>query len=289
MKNIFTSQKANTLAAFIVIIVWILGSSVFFTVKEYEKAAAFRFGEYMREYNTPGLKIKWPWPYEIVYKVDVRLQLYSPKEMVLQERTKKKLLIDFFTLYKVESPMIFFTKVGGSMTKATHRLDDNITSDIAAVIGESTFDEIVTSSRQTLLDNIQEKSNRGLEDIKLKVCFLSFNRVELPDENKAAVFRDMINNRNKISSQYRSEGQMISDSITSNADFLVADILAKAEMQANTIKGQADQERISILNKGYAQSAPLFRIYNEIETFKKAYSKNTEWILDRKNILNPPK
>jgi hypothetical protein len=60
-------------------------------------------------------------------------------------------------------------------------------------------------------------------------------------------------------------------------------------MQANTIKGQADQERIAILNKGYAQSAPLFRIYNEIETYKKAYSKNTEWILDGKNILSPPK
>jgi membrane protease subunit HflC len=264
-------------------------SSVFFTVKEYEKAAAFRLGKYAREYNTSGLKMKFPWPLENVYKVDTRLQLHTPREMTLQERSKKKLLIDYFTLYKIERPKTFFSKIGGSMEKAIHRLDDNTGSDVSAIIGEITFDEIVTNNRQMLLDTIQKMSNRGLEDIDLKIYFMSFNRVELPDENKQAVFRDMVNDRNKISSQYRSEGQMISDSITSNADFLVADIIAVATMQADSIKGQADKERIAILNKAYALSAPLFRIYNEIETYKKAYSTNTEWILDGKNILSPPK
>jgi membrane protease subunit HflC len=288
MKKIFTDTKSNWIATVIVVVVFIIVSSMLFTIKEYEKAAAFQFGKYAREYNTPGLKVKAPWPFETVYKVDTRLQLHSAREMTIQEKTKKKLLIDYFTLYRIERPKTFFTKIGGNMEKAIHRLDDNTGSDVAAIIGESSFDDIVTNKRQQLLDTIQKMSNRGLEDIDLKIYFMSFNRVELPDENKAAVFRDMINDRNKISSQYRSEGQMVYDSITSNADFLVADIIAKANRTADSIKGRADQERIAILNKGYAQSAPLFRIYNEIETYKKAYTKNTEWILDGKTLLSPP-
>jgi membrane protease subunit HflC len=289
MKKVFQNPKSNWIAASIVVVLWIIFSSMLFTVKEYEKAAAFKFGKYVREYNTPGLKIKAPWPFETIYKVDTRLQLHSAREMTIQEKTKKKLLIDYFILYRIERPKTFFTKIDGNIQKAIHRLDDHTGSDVAAIIGESGFDDIVTNNRQTLLDTIQKMSNRGLEDIDLKIHFMSFNRVELPDENKPAVFRDMINDRNKISSQYRSEGQMISDEITSNADFLVADIVAKANMQADSIRGRADQERIAILNKGYAQSAPLFRIYNEIETYKKSYSRNTEWVLDGKNILTPPK
>jgi regulator of protease activity HflC (stomatin/prohibitin superfamily) len=82
---------------------------------------------------------------------------------------------------------------------------------------------------------------------------------------------------------------MVYDSITSHADFLVADIEATADRQSDSIRGRADKERLSILNKGYAQSATLFRIYNEIETYRISYGKNTEWILDGKHILSPPK
>lgn len=289
MKNIFKNTKNNCIAAGILIFIGILLSSMLFTLKEYEKASAFAFGKHSRDYEKPGLHIKAPWPFEKVSKVDGRLQLYTAREMTLQEKTKKKLLIDYFSLFRIENARTYFTKIGGDMRKAIHRLDDNTGSDVAAVIGENSFDDIVTHKRNALLEDIKKQSNRGLEDIDIEIKFMSFNRVELPDENKAAVFRDMINDRNKISNQYRSEGQMVADSITSNADFLVNDIIAQANQQADSIRGKADEDRLAILNKGYVNSRELFRIYNEIETYKKAYGKNTEWILDGKKLLTPPK
>ena len=285
--KVFQDVKCNCIVAGIITFVYILASLSLFTMKEYEKSSAFFWGKHSRDYEKPGLHGKFPW--EKVSKVDGRLQLYTAREMTLQEKTKKKLLIDYFSLFRIENSKTYFTKIGGNMKKAIHRLDDNTGSDVAAILGENSFEDIVTNRRNPLLEIIRERSNRGLEDIDLKIEFMSFNRVELPDENKSSVFQDMINDRNKISAQYRSEGQMISDSITSNADFLVNDIIAKAYQQADSIRGRADGERLAILNTGYAKSNEFFRIYNEIETYKKSYGKNTEWILDGKKILTPPK
>ena len=286
MKKIFFNTKANWICAGIVLFLILLANLSLFKVKEYEQAATFVFGEFSREYKTPGLKCTYPWARK--YKVDIRLQLHTTREMTLQEETKKNLLVDYFTLYKMESPYTFFTQVDGDLIKAIHRLDDNTSSDVSAVLGESSFNDIVTNRRQDILDSIKMMSNRGLEDIALKIYFMSFNRVELPNENKIAVFNDMISNRNKIASQYRSEGQMYYDSIKSHADFLVNDILAIADRQADSIMGRADKEAIAIRNKGYAQSAPLFKIYNEIETYKLAYGTKTKWIIEKKNMLKPP-
>jgi membrane protease subunit HflC len=288
MKKIFSDAKTNWIGFIILVIVFMIGNSMFFSLKEYEKASAFSFGKFSREYMEAGLHIKAPWPFETLYRVDTRLQLYNAKEMTIQERSKKKLLIDYFVLYRVNSPKLYFTKVGGNKRQAIHRVDDHTSSDVAAVVGETNFDDVVTNKRQQLLDSIKAMSNRGLNDIALEVQFISFNRVELPDENKLAVFQDMIKDRNKISSLYLAEGQQIKDSIQSYADYEAANIVATARMRADSIRGAADAERLHILNEGYAQSQKLFAIYNKIETYKKSFKGDkTEWIMQKSNALSP--
>ena len=260
-KSIWTDPKRNWIG-FIAIIMIILGlNSSFFILREGEQASAFAFGEARRDYTTPGLKLKAPWPFETIKKVDKRLLLYSGREMVLKEKSKKNLLIDWFCLYRIDNPKTYFTKVV-SMGKAERRIDDNISSDISAILGENLFD-----------------------DIDLSVKFLSFNRVELPDENKNSVFNDMIADRNKISQGYIAEGKKNQDSIQAVADFKVAEILSAAQREAGMIKGSADSIRLAILNSSYRKSQELFKLYNEIETFKKVYKDNTEWVLSPEGLI----
>lgn len=285
MKTIFQNAKPNIILFVVSIFAFIIISSSLFTIKEGEQASAFLFGKPKRDYTESGLKTKWPW--ERVIKVDKRLLLYNAREMTLQEKTKKKLLLDYFCLFKIDNPKTYFTKVV-DMNKAYHRIDDHISSDIAAILGENVFEDIVTNNRQGLLDTIKSSSNHGLDDIDISIKFLSFNRVELPDENKKAVFNDMIADRQKITDGYLAEGQKLKDSIVSHANFRADDIVAKARRDAEAIKGSADSTRLAMLNKAYAKSKPLFHIYNEIETFKKVYSKNTEWIIPQEKLISIP-
>lgn len=278
------NSKKNTISFGIIMLLLMVISSTLFSVKEGEQASAFFFGKPTRDYLTPGLHVKWPWPIETLNKVDKRLLLYTAREMTLQEKTKKKLLIDWFCLWKVDNPKTYFTKVVNK-GKAERRIDDNVSSDIAATLGENIFEDIVTNNRQELLHEIHKSSNKGLDDIDLSIKFLSFNRVELPNENKAAVFRDMIADRQKISNGYIAEGQKLQDSIKSNADYLASKTTSEAKLEAGIIKGRADSTRLALLNRAYNKSKDLFQIYNEIETFKKAYSKNTEWILTPNNLF----
>ena len=109
--------------------------------------------------------------------------------------------------------------------------------------------------------------------------------IELPNENKPAVFSDMIADRQKISNGFMAEGQKLQDSIKSNADYLASKIRSEAKLEAGIIKGRADSTRLALLNNAYNKSKELFRVYNEIETFKKSYSKNTEWTLTPDNLF----
>lgn len=282
MKKVFENTRINLIFAIILVVISVLLLSSLFTIREGEQASAFLFGKAKRDYTHAGLHAKLPW--ESIKKVDKRLLLYNAREMTLQEKTKKKLLIDWFCLFQIDNPKTYFTKVG-TMAKAYHRIDDHISSDVAAILGENIFEDIVTNNRQILLDTIKGSSNKGLDDIDISVKFLSFNRVELPDENKEAVFSDMVADRNKISQGYLAEGQRIKDSISSSADFQAEDIRSNAKRLAEEIRGSADSTRLAMLNRAYAQSKELFHLYNEIETFKKAYSKNTEWILTPENLI----
>jgi membrane protease subunit HflC len=280
--NPFASQKTNIVWSVILVLGLFILDASFFTINEGEQASAFLFGKSKRDYTNPGLRVKWPW--EKVIRVDKRLLLHTAGAMTLQESTKKNILIDYFCLFKVDNPVTYFTKVV-SIEKAKDRIDDHLGSDIAALIGKSTFDDVVTNKRQELLDKTKISSNKGLDDIDISIKLLSFNRVELPIENRAAVFGDMIADRNKISKGYLAEGQRIKDSIESGADYAVSQILSTAHRQADSIKGTADAIRLMLLNNAYAKSKELFMLYNEIETFKSAYAKNTEWVLTPDNLF----
>ena len=63
MKKIFYDAKWNSLAAVITIVILIIGNSSIFSLREYEKAAAYQFGEFSRSYIEPGLHFKLPWPF----------------------------------------------------------------------------------------------------------------------------------------------------------------------------------------------------------------------------------
>lgn len=282
MKKILTNTKPNVICALISIVLIIIINLSVFTIRQGEQASAFLFGHAQRDYLTPGLKAKYPW--ESVNKVDKRLLLHKADAMTLQDITKKNLLIDYFTLFKIDNPKTYFTKVG-TMEKAYHRIDDHLGSDINAVLGKNTSEDIITHKRSDLLSQIKKSTNEGLDDIDISLQFVSFNRVELPNENKESVFQDMIADRNKISNGYNGQAKQIKDSIQSEVDFRVTQIISTAQKNASIIMGKADSIRLHTLNTAYAKSKELFRLQNKIETFKRAYAENTEWYVTPEELL----
>lgn len=285
MNNVFINQKQNWIFFIVVLLITVLCTLSSFTLHESEQSSAFAFGQQKRDYLNAGLHFKGPW--ENIIKVDKRLMLHTANATTYKDLKKKNLLIDHFCLFQIDSPKKFLLAIT-DLGKAYHRMDDNLTSDIAAVIGNNISEDIVTNNRQQHLDKIKGMSNKGIVDIGISIRFLSFNRVELPNENKPAMFADMIADRNKISGAYTAEGDRIYDSITSNADFLANDILAKAKYEASRIMGSADSLRLSKLNIAYSKSKPLFKIYNQIQTYESVYKNKTEWVMSPDNLIALP-
>lgn len=76
-------------------------------------------------------------------------------------------------------------------------------------------------------------------------------KIDLPDDNKTAVFNRMISERNNIAAAYLAEGESEAKEIRNEADKKAQIMLAEAEAQAATIRAEGDAEYMRILSEVY--------------------------------------
>ena len=106
--------------------------------------------------------------------------------------------------------------------------------------------EVIAIS-QKLLDCVGNQcSQYGIEitDIKIKV-------LDLPDENKQAVYNRMITERNNIAAAYTAQGQSEAQVIKNTTDKEVSIMLAEAQASADATVAEGEAEYMKILSDAY--------------------------------------
>ena len=93
----------------------------------------------------------------------------------------------------------------------------------------------------------------------LEVVDVRIRRLNFPTGNQAAVFERMRTERRKIAESYRSAGLAENKMITSQADRQYGELIARAKADAERIRGEAEAESISILNRADAEDPELYR------------------------------
>ena len=90
------------------------------------------------------------------------------------------------------------------------------------------------------------KSAHGIEMLAVETKTL-----DLPDDNKSAVYTRMISERNNIAASYTAEGEAEAKRIRNEADKQVEITLSKAKSEAETVKAAGDAEYMRILANVY--------------------------------------
>ena len=111
----------------------------------------------------------------------------------------------------------------------------------------------VISCRGGELDkSILENIGNSLERYGIELISVETKHLDLPDDNKNAVYERMISERNNIAATYTAEGQSEAKKIRNATDNEIAIMLSKAEAEAEKTVAEGEAEYMRILSQAYS-------------------------------------
>ena len=183
---------------------------------------------------------------------------------------KKSMISDCFVLWKIEDPVKFIQKLSGSQQNAESRISSNVYNALKNVISSLTQEELISGRDGELAELLTKKLGTNLEAYGIKVEKIETKMLDLPDENKTAVYNRMISERNNIAASFTAQGEQQAQEIKNATDEEVTVLLAQAQKEADTIVAEGEAEYMRILSQAYDTSskAEFYRFVRQLDAVK---------------------
>lgn len=109
--------------------------------------------------------------------------------------------------------------------------------------------------------------------------------LDLPDENKDAVYNRMISERNNIAASYTAQGEQKAQEIKNDTNEQVTVLLAQAQKQADTIIAEGEAEYMKILSNAYndESKADFYSFVRQLDAVKATLAEGNNTIVLDKN------
>ena len=274
-----------TILIFIVLagVVAVAGSMVFFVVDETEYVVVTRFGNPLRSYTEPGLRLKWPEPIETLTRYDNRLLIYEVGEVEFLPKDKKNIIIDSYVVWRVDDPVKFLKTVKDEMG-AEDKLRAIVLSELGIVTGTYELASLVSTDPgvvqlEGMIDKITKQTENKVKEYGMKAEDVRIKVINFPLQNKEKVFRRMRAERARIARTYRSEGNAMAEEIRAEADEEKEKIISAAYEQAEKIKGEGDAEAIRIYADAYSKDPQFYQLVRTLQAYEKLIDKDTTIIM----------
>jgi len=259
-------------------IIIIIAALAFFTtvyiVDETEQVVVLAFGKPVKTITKPGLNFKLPAPLQVVVTFDKRLLEYDvPPEEVLS-MDKKTLIMDNYVRWRIVDPLLFLQTVQAVPTAKT-RLDDIVYSELRQELGTHDMVEIITETRDLIMDKVTAASNEESEKYGIEVVDVRIRRVDLPSENEASIYARMEAERNRKANMFRSEGEEEAQKIRAKTERDKTVILADAYKISQEIRGEGEARALDIYASSFSKDPKFYEFVRTLETYEKIIDKKT--------------
>ena len=234
----------------VLLIIVLAGSLVVTQANEY--TIIRQFGAVVRIIDQPGLSLKTPFV-QSASTLPKTEMLYDLAVSDVITSDKKSMVADSFVLWRINDPLKFIQTLSGSVANAESRLDQAVYNSLKTVIS-SMKQEAVISGRDgelasAIMENLRKTSN--FESFGIYVLAIETKQIDLPDENKSAVYERMISERENIAASYAAEGAAQAKEIRNDADKSVEITISAAKAQAEKLKAEGEAEYMRILSAAY--------------------------------------
>ena len=237
----------------ILLVLGVLYNNAFVITKPNEYTLIQQFGKVVDIKDEAGLSFKIPF-IQTEKTIPNTVLLYDLPISDVITKDKKTMVADSFVLWKVSDPLTFVQTLNGNVSNAEARISTIVYNSMKNVISNLSQTEII-SGRDTLADAIFSNIGDGLEKYGIELVAVETKRLDLPDDNKQAVYERMISERNNIAASYQAEGESEATKIRSETDKTITIQIAEAEAQAEKIVAEGEAEYMRILSEAYADES----------------------------------
>ncbi len=266
------------LFAILVVLVTLVFFTTVFIVDETEQVVVLAFGKPVKTITKPGLNFKLPAPFQVAVTFDKRLLEYDvPPEEVLS-MDKKTLIMDNYVRWRIVDPLLFLQTVQAIPTAKT-RLDDIVYSELRQELGIHDMVEIITETRDLIMDKVTAASNEESEKYGIEVVDVRIRRVDLPSENEASIYARMEAERNRKANMFRSEGEEEAQKIRAKTERDKTVILADAYKISQEIRGEGEAKALDIYASSFSKDPKFYEFVRTLEAYEKIIDKKTTLVL----------
>ncbi len=163
------------------------------------------------------------------------------------------MISDSYVLWKIEDPLKFAQTLNSSIESGESRINTAIYNATKNAISSMSQDEVITSRDGELSQMVMSAVNNNMKQYGISILLFETKQLDLPDDNKEAVYERMISERDNIAATYTAEGSSEAKVIRNTTDKEIAIQISEAEKQAEILKAEGEQEYMKILSQAYEQ------------------------------------
>ncbi len=234
----------------LLVLVVILGFNSIVVTYENEYKLVRVFGKVDRVVTQEGISFKIPFV-EQTDTIPKQILLYDLAASDVITMDKKTMVTDTYVLWRVSDPYKFAKTLSASVTNAESRINAAVYNSLKEVIGGLTQAEVISARDGELSDKIMEGIGSAMEQYGITLVSVETKHLDLPSDNKTAVYERMISEREQMAAQYTAEGNAESQIIKNETDKEVAIKIANATAQAEQIKAEGEAQYMQILSSAY--------------------------------------
>ena len=245
-----------------------------------------QFGAVVDVKARPGLYLKIPFV-QTSEKLPNTVLLYDLPVSDLLTADKTSLIADCFAIWRIEEPRKFIETLSGSVENAESRINVNVYNALKVVMSSMTRDAIISGRSGAVVEAIMANIGDSFTRYGIRLIAVETKKLDLPDDNKSAVYTRMISERNNIAASYLAEGEREAKEIRNRADRDVEIEVAQARSQAEIIKAEGDAEYMRILSEAYdsKQKAEFYTFMIALDAMKKSMTGEKTLILGEDSPL----
>lgn len=233
----------------VLILVAFLASTMVITQMN-EYTIVQQFGQIVSVRTEPGFSFRIPF-LQKVKTIPKTILLYDLPISDVITKDKKTMVADSFVLWKVSDPTKFIQTLSGNVPNAENRISTIVYNSMKNVISSLSQSDII-SGRDKLAGAIFDNIGGSLEQYGVELVAMETKHLDLPDDNKNAVYERMISERNNIAASYQAEGESEAKKIRTETDKTISIQVSEAQANAEKIMAEGEAEYMKILSQAYA-------------------------------------
>ena len=260
-----------------VLVALMLAASTLFVVDQRQVAVVYSLGEIKEVITEPGLKFKYPPPFQNVVFLDRRIQtMDSPDVRPIFTAEKKSLVIEWLVKWRITEPRQFIRNNGVDIRNLENRLSPVVQAAFNEEVTRRTVGGVLATEREKVMNDVRARLAGEAKSFGIEILDVRIKRVDFVANITDSVYRRMESERKQVANELRSQGQAEGEKIRADADRQREVIIAEAYRDAQKVKGEGDAKASALYAEAFNRDPQFAQFYRSLEAYRSSFRNKTD-------------